>query len=78
MNSADKQTLLKISNTKIVNAIEYINLINSTKITNLDLSELFDGKDLTSTQKIDLFWNYEHFSNIEIIFKLLSKQIKFE
>lgn len=68
---------MKISNSKLVNSIEYINEINKTRFFDLDLSELFDdNKDLTFQQKEQLFWTNERLTNVEIISGIFTKKIK--
>ena len=75
-DKADKHTcLMKINNTKLVTAIEYINLINSIPFIKLDFSELFDAKiDLTDSEKLDLFWIHERKTNMEIISIMLNNK----
>lgn len=70
---------MKISNSKLHTAIEYINEINSKSFLDLDLSEILfleNNRDLSYEEKIELFWAHEKKTNIEIIAHIIHKNNK--
>lgn len=63
---------MKIDKQKLFNAMSYIVEINETDFKDLDLSDLFNGVDLTKERKDELFWIYENLDNMEILKKIIN------
>lgn len=73
VNLIKSDSKFKLDKDKIYEALKLIETINKNDILNLDFSDLFDGKDLTKEQKINLCWANERKTNVEIIKNLKVK-----
>ena len=73
VNLIKSDSKFKLDKDKIYEALKLIETINKNDILNLDFSDLFDGKDLTKEQKINLCWANERKTNVDIIKNLKVK-----